>query len=122
MGHIEPGLTPWKSKPWANLEQLGFIHKVLEAMGEINDLVFDSSQVDLLLPQEKSESLRQKLTNNRPSPCYYKLVMSLEQVLEREFLDECIKRGTRVGHCWGTTLSDSEVRKCPYALGRERKF
>ena len=121
MGHIERGLTPCESKPWANLEQLGFIHKVTQAMEVIDGLVPNSLQVDILLPQEKSESLRQKLTNSRPPPCYYKLLMSLEQILEREFLEEGIKKGTGVGACLGTTLSDSRVRKYPYALRREGK-
>ncbi|KAK7221916.1 hypothetical protein V2G26_009919 [Clonostachys chloroleuca] len=76
MGHIDPKQLPHKSKPWSSLGSLDFVHKV-----------------DLLIPQEHYERLSEKLGQEITSTAYYKVSMTLEQILQGDFFTECIKRG-----------------------------
>ena len=50
-------------------------------------------KVDVILPQEIYEMLRHHLVVGNPPPSYYRVTMSLEQVLQGDFFTEYIKRG-----------------------------
>ncbi|EHK26955.1 uncharacterized protein TRIVIDRAFT_175722 [Trichoderma virens Gv29-8] len=75
MGHVDPKQIPSKGKPWTAISDLDFIHKV-----------------DLIIPQDVYEAVVQKMTE-RDSPAYYRVVMTLSQVLETKFLTQYIKLG-----------------------------
>ncbi|KAH6609855.1 hypothetical protein Trco_003201 [Trichoderma cornu-damae] len=73
MGHVDPKQIPGKGKPWTAISELDFIHKV-----------------DLIIPQDVYEIVVQKVVE-RHSPAYYRVVMTLSQVLETKFLTQYIK-------------------------------
>ncbi|KAL7794375.1 ribonuclease P 40kDa subunit domain-containing protein [Trichoderma ceciliae] len=75
MGHVDPKQIPSKGNPWTAISNLDFIHKV-----------------DLIIPQDIYEIVVQKMTA-RESPAYYRVVMTLGQVLETKFLTQYIKLG-----------------------------
>ncbi|KAH0522715.1 hypothetical protein TsFJ059_006515 [Trichoderma semiorbis] len=75
MGHVDPKQIPSKGKPWTAISDLDFIHKV-----------------DLIIPQDIYETVAQKMTE-REAPAYYRVVMTLGQVLETKFLTQYIKLG-----------------------------
>ncbi|KAI3534633.1 ribonuclease P 40kDa subunit [Colletotrichum filicis] len=76
MPHIEPKQLPTKGKPWAPILGQGFNYKV-----------------DLVLPQECFELVRQKLVEELPAPTFHRVIMTLGQVLDGGFFNEYIKRG-----------------------------
>ncbi|KAJ0313132.1 hypothetical protein COL5a_003983 [Colletotrichum fioriniae] len=76
MPHIEPKQLPTKGKPWAPILGQGFNYKV-----------------DLVLPQECFELVRQKLVEELPAPTFHRVIMTLGQVLDGGFFDEYVKRG-----------------------------
>lgn len=45
------------------------------------------------MPQEIYETLCRQLVQENSPPCYYKIIMSLEQILQGAFFNEYIKRG-----------------------------
>ncbi|KAK4078231.1 uncharacterized protein Triagg1_3247 [Trichoderma aggressivum f. europaeum] len=75
MGHVDPRQIPSRGKPWTAISDLDFIHKV-----------------DLIIPQDIYEAVAQKMTE-REAPAYYRVVMTLGQVLETKFLTQYIKLG-----------------------------
>lgn len=50
-------------------------------------------KVDLVLPDECYELVKQKLVDERASPVFYRVVMTLGQILDGLFFNEYIKRG-----------------------------
>ncbi|PNP44124.1 hypothetical protein TGAMA5MH_04411 [Trichoderma gamsii] len=75
MGHVDPKQVPSKGKPWTAISELDFIHKV-----------------DLIIPQDIYDVVVQKMAE-RESPSYYRVTMSLGQILETKFLTQYIKLG-----------------------------
>ncbi|KAL6907270.1 ribonuclease P 40kDa subunit domain-containing protein [Trichoderma evansii] len=75
MCHVDPKQVPSKGKTWTAISELDFIHKV-----------------DLIIPQDIHDIVVQKMAE-RESPSYYRVVMTLGQVLETEFLTQYIKLG-----------------------------
>ncbi|KAL0935923.1 ribonuclease p mrp protein subunit pop1 [Colletotrichum truncatum] len=76
MAHVEPKQLPTKGKPWAPILGQGFNHKV-----------------DLILPQECYELVHKKLVEELAAPTFYRVAMTLGQVLDGAFFNEYIKRG-----------------------------
>ncbi|ROT36729.1 ribonuclease P 40kDa subunit [Sodiomyces alkalinus F11] len=76
MAHVEQGKLPTKGKPWHPILHQGFNHKI-----------------DLVLPDECYELVKQKLVERRAPPVYYRVVMTLGQILDGLFFNEYIKRG-----------------------------
>ncbi|KAI1071157.1 hypothetical protein LB507_009650 [Fusarium sp. FIESC RH6] len=76
MGHVDTNQAPRKSKPWAAITSLDFIHKV-----------------DLILPAEVHDAVSEQLAKTSISPRYSRVVMSLGDVLLGDFFTEYIKRG-----------------------------
>ncbi|KAK5996616.1 hypothetical protein PT974_01953 [Cladobotryum mycophilum] len=87
MGHVDPSQTPSKGKPWTAIAKLDFIHKI-----------------DLIIPQGVYEIVRQKVTQ-REAPAFYRVSMTLGQVLETQFLTEYIKKGNILMLSEGNTTS-----------------
>ncbi len=56
-------------------------------------LVLTSRQVDLILPQECAEVVKQKLLEGRVPPRFSRVVMKLSDMLEGDFFKEYIKIG-----------------------------
>ncbi|OIW28797.1 hypothetical protein CONLIGDRAFT_654905 [Coniochaeta ligniaria NRRL 30616] len=75
IGHLDPKQLPTKGKPWTAIAGLDFIHKV-----------------DLILPQEAFQLVRDSLLNG-PPPEYRRVVMTLGDILTGDFLKEYIKQG-----------------------------
>ncbi|KAI0485314.1 ribonuclease P 40kDa subunit [Xylariaceae sp. FL0804] len=77
MGHPDLKQLPVKGKPWSSLLALDFIHKV-----------------DLILPYELLEVVREKLLGD-PSrvPTFHRVTMTLGQVLEGGFFTQYLKIG-----------------------------
>ncbi|PTB38682.1 hypothetical protein M441DRAFT_145316 [Trichoderma asperellum CBS 433.97] len=73
MGHVDPKQVPSRGKPWTAMSELDFIHKV-----------------DLIVPRDIHDIVAQKMAE-RESPSYYRIVMTLGQVLETQFLTQYIK-------------------------------
>lgn len=62
-------------------------------------------QVDLILPQECYELVLQKLVKEMAPPTFYRVVMTLGQVLDGAFFNEYIKTGqTSTGTPSGTKV------------------
>lgn len=80
MSHVVPTRVPEKGKPWAAILNLDFIHKI-----------------DLVLPNECYQLVQERILQNLVLPAYYRVTMSLPQILERGFFNEYIKNGTS-GH------------------------
>ncbi|KAH9988644.1 ribonuclease P 40kDa subunit [Xylariaceae sp. FL0662B] len=77
MGHPDPRQIPSKGKPWSALLGQDFVHKV-----------------DLVLPEELLELVKNKVVGEPGRlPVYYRVTMSLGQVLEGDFFTEYIKIG-----------------------------
>ncbi|KAK6227597.1 ribonuclease P 40kDa subunit [Colletotrichum tabaci] len=76
MAHVEPKQLPTKGKPWAPILGQRFNHKV-----------------ELVLPQECYELVRQKLVKELAAPTFHRVIMTLGQVLDGAFFNEYIKRG-----------------------------
>ncbi|OTA02168.1 hypothetical protein A9Z42_0025080 [Trichoderma parareesei] len=75
MGHVDPKQPPSKGKPWTAISELDFVHKV-----------------DLVIPQDICDTIVQKMAE-REAPVYYRVIMTLGQVLETKFLTQYIKLG-----------------------------
>ncbi|KAF3067057.1 hypothetical protein GL218_08896 [Daldinia childiae] len=77
MGHPDPQKLPSKGKPWSTLLSQDFVHKV-----------------DLILPAELVQLVEDKLTGD-PSraPEFYKVIMTVGQIVEGDFFTEYIKIG-----------------------------
>ncbi|KAI4864179.1 ribonuclease P 40kDa subunit [Hypoxylon rubiginosum] len=77
MGHPNPEQVPSKGKPWSAILAQDFVHRV-----------------DLILPEELLHLVKDKIIGN-PSRAltFYKVIMSLGQVLEGDFFTEYIKIG-----------------------------
>ncbi|KAL2756468.1 hypothetical protein ACRALDRAFT_1081689 [Sodiomyces alcalophilus JCM 7366] len=76
MAHVEQGKLPTKGKPWHPILQQGFNHKI-----------------DLVLPEECYELVKQKLVEQRCPPVYHRVIMTLGQILDGLFFNEYIKKG-----------------------------
>ncbi|AEO66637.1 uncharacterized protein THITE_2114861 [Thermothielavioides terrestris NRRL 8126] len=76
MGHLDPKQLPSKSKPWAALIGQDFVYRA-----------------DLILPQEVSQMVQEKLLGNKPAPEFKRVVMSLHDILSGQFFSEYIKKG-----------------------------
>jgi ribonuclease P/MRP protein subunit RPP40 len=95
MGHTDTKQLPRRSKPWSNLMGLDFIHRVSQPtwIHGADRRSHCGGKVDVILPQEIYETLRHQLVVETPPPSYYRVTMSLEQVLQGNFFTEYIKRG-----------------------------
>lgn len=51
------------------------------------------AQLDLIMPQETFEVLRDEIVTNGTHPRHYKVNMKLEHILQGEFFSEYIKKG-----------------------------
>ncbi|KAI1074061.1 ribonuclease P 40kDa subunit [Whalleya microplaca] len=77
MGHPDPKQIPNKGKPWNALLGQDFIHKV-----------------DLILPEEMLDLVKDRAIDEPGRvPIYYRVIMTLGQVLEGDFFTEYIKIG-----------------------------
>ncbi|KXJ91649.1 ribonuclease P 40kDa subunit [Microdochium bolleyi] len=77
MSHPDPKQLPSKGKPWSAVLAQDFVHKV-----------------DLILPQDVAELVRDKLEAAALLvPTYHRVIMTLGQVLEGDFFTEYIKLG-----------------------------
>ncbi|EQK97511.1 ribonuclease P 40kDa subunit [Ophiocordyceps sinensis CO18] len=65
-----------QGKPWTAIAAQDFIHKI-----------------DLIAPQECYSILHEKLVEQRQQAMYARVTMALGQLLEADFLIECIKKG-----------------------------
>ncbi|KAF6804007.1 ribonuclease p protein subunit [Colletotrichum sojae] len=90
MAHVEPRQLPTKGKPWAPVLGQGYNHKV-----------------DLILPQECYELVLQKLVKEMAPPTFYRVVMTLGQVLDGVFFNEYIKTGNILMVSEGKTTTDT---------------
>ncbi|KAF6834503.1 ribonuclease p protein subunit [Colletotrichum musicola] len=90
MAHVEPRQLPTKGKPWAPILGQGYNHKV-----------------DLILPQECYELVLQKLVKEMAPPTFYRVVMTLGQVLDGAFFNEYIKTGNILMLSEGKTTTDT---------------
>ncbi|KAI0160864.1 ribonuclease P 40kDa subunit [Hypoxylon sp. FL1284] len=77
MSHPDPRKVPSKGKPWSTLLAQDFVHRV-----------------DLIFPDEVLQLVRDNIVGN-PSraPTFYKVIMSLGQILEGDFFTEYTKAG-----------------------------
>ncbi|KAI8243611.1 Ribonuclease P protein subunit p40 [Colletotrichum sp. SAR 10_96] len=112
MAHVEPKQLPTKGKPWAPILGQGFNHKV-----------------DLILPQECYELVHQKLAKELVPPTFYRVTMTLGQVLDGAFFTEYIKRApspepleqyfpTRYT-CEPSVVTDCQVQMAPLTVPSE---
>lgn len=56
------------------------------------EAILTFNQADLIIPQEVFELL-QEVLNNKPAPQFKRVVMSLTDIVEAEFLGKYIKSG-----------------------------
>ncbi|KAI5867349.1 ribonuclease P 40kDa subunit [Durotheca rogersii] len=77
MGHLDPKQLPSKGKPWSALSAQDFVHRV-----------------DLIFPEELLHVIQDKITSDPGrAPTFYRVIMTLGQVLEGDFFTEYIKIG-----------------------------
>ncbi|KAJ4174498.1 hypothetical protein NW754_004917 [Fusarium falciforme] len=76
MGHVDQNQAPKKGKPWSAIMSLDFIHKI-----------------DLILPAEACDVILEQLNNTQKHPRYYKVNMTLGDILQGGFFNEYIKKG-----------------------------
>ncbi|KAI1326482.1 ribonuclease P 40kDa subunit [Xylariaceae sp. FL0255] len=77
MGHPDVKQLPNKVKPWSTLLCQDYIHKV-----------------DLILPEELLHLIKDSVLGQpRAMPSYYRVIMTLRQILEGEFFTQYIKIG-----------------------------
>jgi hypothetical protein len=69
---------------------MGFVQKVINPIAYRANA--DRTQVDLIVSQDGADILKDELGSCRP-PSYYRIKMSLGQILEREFFSAYIKTG-----------------------------
>ncbi|KAM4066986.1 ribonuclease subunit [Hirsutella rhossiliensis] len=90
MGHVDRKQLPQRGNPWTAIAAQDFIHKV-----------------DLIAPQEFFSVLYEKLVEQRQQPVYARVTMTLGQLLEANFLTECIKEGDALMLSEGRTTTDN---------------
>lgn len=88
LGHVDPKQSSCSKRPWTTLGSLGFVQKVISIV--LHKTNADRTQVDLIVSQDGADVLKEKLGSCRPPP-YYRIKMSLGQILEREFFSAYIK-------------------------------
>ncbi|KAL8342170.1 hypothetical protein RB601_005114 [Gaeumannomyces tritici] len=76
MPHVDTKQPPSKGKPWTALAARDFIH-----------------QVDLVLPQDAFKAFKEQALDGKQSPQFKRVVMTLGQVIEKDFLVGYIKTG-----------------------------
>ncbi|GAP91759.2 putative ribonuclease P 40kDa subunit [Rosellinia necatrix] len=77
MAYPDTSQLPTKAKPWSTLLSQDYIHKI-----------------DLVLPEEVLQSIEKGLINDTArAPGYHRVIMTLGQVLERDFFTQYIKIG-----------------------------
>ncbi|KAI0970031.1 ribonuclease P 40kDa subunit-domain-containing protein [Xylaria arbuscula] len=77
MSYPDSNHLPTKVKPWSTLLSQDYVHKV-----------------DLVLPEELLELVREKILNDAArTPSYSRIIMTLGQVLEGDFFTQYIKIG-----------------------------
>ncbi|KAI1308136.1 ribonuclease P 40kDa subunit-domain-containing protein [Xylaria venustula] len=77
MSYPDSNHLPTKVKPWSTLLSQDYVHKV-----------------DLILPEELLELVREKIINDAArTPSYSRVIMTLGQVLEGDFFTQYIKIG-----------------------------
>ncbi|KAJ4257682.1 hypothetical protein NW757_003306 [Fusarium falciforme] len=84
MGHVDQNQAPKKGKPWSAIMSLDFIHKI-----------------DLILPAEACDVILEQLNNTQKHPRYYKVNMTLGDILQGGFFNEYIKKGMYVILAYG---------------------
>lgn len=99
--HIDPQQLPkdWekKGKPWTAVLSHDFIRRVSACRVSLysrQKLII--TQVDVVLPQESWELVRDTLLRSAKTPEYCRVSVALSQVLEGEFFTEYIKIGMRI--------------------------
>ena len=96
LGHVDPSQVSHKGKPWSVIGSLDFVRRVSESLiaSDVQKLShLTAVQIDLILPQEGAERLREKLKGNLPTPSYSRVTMTLGQILERDFFAAYVKTG-----------------------------
>ncbi|KAI1382951.1 ribonuclease P 40kDa subunit [Hypoxylon trugodes] len=91
MGHLDPQHVPSKGKPWSSLLAQDFVHKV-----------------DLILPQELVQIVTDKIVGDpNRAPTFYKVIMTLGQIIDGDFFTEYIKIGNIIMLSEGRLDSDN---------------
>lgn len=76
-GHIDPSQPPNKKQPWKTIQNGAFVRSL-----------------ELLLPEELYITVWPQIADEVKSVRYEKVIMKLEQILEGDFFNEYIKKGT----------------------------
>ncbi|KAI0404558.1 ribonuclease P 40kDa subunit [Xylaria palmicola] len=77
MSYPDPNQLPTKAKPWSTLLSQNYIHKV-----------------DLILPEELLHLVKAKFLDDAARiPSYYRVIMTLGQILDGDFFTQYIKIG-----------------------------
>ncbi|KAI6768200.1 hypothetical protein HG530_006209 [Fusarium avenaceum] len=90
MGHVDTKQAPRKGKPWSSVVSLDFVHKV-----------------DLILPTEAYDAVREQLANTQKPPRYSRVVMSLGDIVQGDFFTEYIRKGDVMMLSEGQTTVDT---------------
>ncbi|KAL1879687.1 hypothetical protein VTK73DRAFT_6862 [Phialemonium thermophilum] len=76
MGHLDPRQLPSKGKPWITISSCDFIRRV-----------------ELVLPQESLETVRQVLITEKHPPEFRRVTMPLIDILSGDFFKKYVKLG-----------------------------
>lgn len=93
MGHLDPSQPPTKRKPFVSVLNYHFIQKVYQDPIYHLQRLNRSLQVQLILPEELYEIIKNGFITQHSSPRYSRVIMPLGALLEGEFFNEYIKRG-----------------------------
>ncbi|RCI14352.1 hypothetical protein L249_5951 [Ophiocordyceps polyrhachis-furcata BCC 54312] len=90
LGHVDDHQLPQTGKPWTTIAAHDFIHRV-----------------DVIAPQDCYPALCEKFVEQRRQPVYARVTMALEQLLQADFLIECVKKGDVLMLSQGQTSTDN---------------
>ncbi|KAI9731668.1 MAG: hypothetical protein M1818_007798 [Claussenomyces sp. TS43310] len=76
MGHLDPKQPPIKKRPYASILAIPYVYKI-----------------QLLLPKELYELVRDQLSTIFKSPRYSRVILSLSALVDGEFFNEYVKTG-----------------------------
>ncbi|PFH56679.1 hypothetical protein XA68_16137 [Ophiocordyceps unilateralis] len=82
--------APQTGRPWTAIAAQDFIHRI-----------------DLIAPQDCYAALFQKLVMQQRQPVYARVTMPLEQLLQADFLSECVRKGDALLLSRGRTPTDN---------------
>ena len=74
---LDPAQPPHKKQPWKTVNNSAFVRSV-----------------ELLLPEELYELVWDRIDDELKTLRYQKVIMKLEHILEGEFFNEYVKKGT----------------------------